>query len=134
MDEWHNIGPQDLLAAYLCTITPPPPWAAISYTTPDAIECELLATEVGYDEELQTGEDPDPDPEEEELPQTGSDSLEKLKGEELDLSCGRIREQCWRQTHIFEFNEKLEQKQKRIFIFFSFISFLTNCSNGGDYE
>lgn len=78
-----------------------------------------MATEVGYDEDLQTGEDPDPDPEEEELPQTGSDSLEKLKGEELDLSCGWIREQCWRQTHASLSSMKNWRKNKSVFLFSS---------------
>ncbi len=43
---------------------------------PDAIECEHLATQVGYDDELQSGRDPDEDKEHAaSFPETVSDSL-----------------------------------------------------------
>ncbi len=43
---------------------------------PDAIECEHLPTQVGYDDELQSGRDPDEDDEQQmSFPETVSDSL-----------------------------------------------------------
>ncbi len=57
------------------TITPPSPWATRSTTltsakrrehlskVPDAINCEHFPTQVGYDDELQSGRDPDKDDE-----------------------------------------------------------------------
>ncbi len=43
---------------------------------PDAIECEHLSTQDGYDDKLQSGRDPDEDDEHaDELPETVSDSL-----------------------------------------------------------
>ncbi len=37
------------------------PWREHLYKVPDAIECEYLITQVGYDDELQSGRDPDED-------------------------------------------------------------------------
>ncbi len=43
---------------------------------PDAIECEHFLTQVGYDDELQSGRDPDEDDEQQmSFPKTVSDSL-----------------------------------------------------------
>ncbi len=43
---------------------------------PDAIECEHLPNQVGYDDELQSGRDPDEDDEQQmSFPETVSDSL-----------------------------------------------------------
>ncbi len=39
------------------------PWREHLSKVPDAIECEHLPTQVGYDDELQSGRDPDEDDE-----------------------------------------------------------------------
>ncbi len=39
------------------------PWREFLSKVPDAIECEHLLTQVGYDDELQSGRDPDEDDE-----------------------------------------------------------------------
>ncbi len=49
VDEWHNNGPQDLCTVSLCI--------------QNAIKCEYLPTQVGYDDKLQSGGDPDEDDE-----------------------------------------------------------------------
>lgn len=67
---------------------------------------------VGYDEELQSCGNPDPDPD--------------LEEEEKSwISDGGRLENNVGDKHIFEFDKKWEKKQKCIFIFFNFISFLT---------
>ncbi len=52
------------------------PWREHLSKVPDAIECEHVPTQVGYDDELQSGWDPDEDDEHaDELPWDVSDSL-----------------------------------------------------------
>ncbi len=66
---WHQqtAHPHDAIHAachLLCTVkTGIHPWRELLSKVPDAIECEHLPTQVGYDDELQSGWDPDEDDE-----------------------------------------------------------------------
>ncbi len=71
VDEWQTMGLR-ISSRYLCAFKMPsikctcvvkPGFIREENTSPDAIECEHLPTQVGYDDELQSGRDPDEDDE-----------------------------------------------------------------------